>query len=159
MSDHGPLKDARDALAGHLISSGAGLALVIDEAGRILVAAGDPGDIDPTSFASVCAAHFEANLQLASLVGEPEFRTLLHQGERASIYLAKLDEAVLAVVYDGTRLLGEVGPGARALVERVDNPIRELIAESGGDSRVHHLSPDWVDAVESEIERVFKEGV
>jgi len=133
--------------------------MVIDDVGRVLAAAGNPGQLDPTGFASVCAAHFEANLQLASLVGEPEFTTLLHQGQRTSIYLTGSGGAVLAIVYDGARVLGDVGPQARSLAERVEDPIRELIAESGGDGRVHHLSPDWVEAVESEIERVFKEGV
>ncbi len=159
MKEDGPLFDARDGLGRYLVSSGAQLALVIDEAGRVLVAAGDAGQLDATAFASVVAAHYEANLQLASLVGEPDFRTLLHQGEQSSIYIAGVGGAVLAVVYDGTRRLAEVGPEALLLAERVESPIRELIAESGGDGRVHHLSPDWVEAVESEIDRLFKEGV
>ena len=146
-------------LSEFLDTSDAELAMVIDPVGHVLVAAGNPGRVDPVGFASVCAAHFEANLQLASLVGEPEFRTLLHQGEQASIYIAAVGGAVLAVVYDGARPLGEVGPEAAALTERVESPIRELIAESGGDGKSDPLSPDWVEAVESEIERVFKEGV
>ena len=100
------LADARVGLGEFLVQTGARLALVIDEAGRVLVASGSPGKLDPTAFASVCAAHFEANVQLASLVGEPELKTLLHQGERTSIYIAGVGGAVLAVVYPGTRALG-----------------------------------------------------
>lgn len=142
-----------------LVASGAELALVIDPAGRVLVAAGDPGQLDPTAFASVCAAHFEANLQLASLVGEPEFRTLLHQGEQASIYLAGVAGSVLAVVYEGTRRLEEIGPIGNSIAIRLESSIRDLISDNAGDGNVQSLDSEWVQAVESEIERVFSEGV
>jgi hypothetical protein len=157
--DPGPYRDAQELLMRFLVASGAQIALVIDPAGRVLVAAGDPGNLDPTGFASVCAAHFEANLQLASLVGEPEFRTLLHQGEHSSIYLAGVAGSVLAVVYEGTRRLEEIGPIGNSIAIRLESPIRDLISDNAGDGKVKSLDPDWVHAVESEIERVFSEGV
>ncbi len=158
IEDRGPHHEAQDLLMRFLVASGAQIALVIDPAGRVLVAAGDPGKLDPTGFASVCAAHFEANLQLASLVGEPEFRTLLHQGEHASIYLAGVAGSVLAVVYEGTRRLEEIGPIGSSIAIRLESPIRDLISDNAGDGKVQSLDPDWVQAVESEIERVFSEG-
>ncbi len=154
---HPALKDAREALAEYLGAAGAGLALVIDPAGRVILAAGNPGSIDPTAFASVCAAHFEANLQLASLVGEPEFRTLLHQGNASSIYLASVGRlALLAVVYEGTKLLEDVGEAGMQLAQRLLEPVGDILAGGGSDSK--GLGSDWVDAVENEIERLFKEG-
>lgn len=157
--DPGPYRDAQELLMRFLVASGAQISLVIDPAGRVLVAAGDPGKLDPTGFASVCAAHFEANLQLASLVGEPEFRTLLHQGEHSSIYLAGVAGSVLAVVYEGTRRLEEIGPIGNSIAIRLESPIRDLISDNAGNGKVKSLDPNWVNAVENEIERVFSEGV
>ena len=155
---HPALRDARQALADYLESSPASLALVIDPAGRVVLASGNPGAVDPTAFASVCAAHFEANLQLASLVGEPEFKTLLHQGNEASIYLASVGrEALLAIVYEGTQLLEDVGADGIELAGRLRDPVRDILSGGGGETR--GLGSDWVNAVENEIERLFKEGV
>lgn len=153
-----PVYDARALLRTHLERNGAELALVIDTAGRVITAAGNPGRLDPTAFASVCAAHFEANVQLATLVGEPEFRTLLHQGHEASIYLAGVgSSAVLALVYEGTRLFEEVGPGGLELARQLTDPIAEFLGKSVG-AGAAGVGSEWVQAVENEIERVFREG-
>lgn len=155
---HPALTDARQALGEFLDGTAATLALVVDPAGRVVLAAGNPGAVDPTSFASVCAAHFEANLQLASLVGEPEFKTLLHQGTLSSVHLASVGRlALLAVIYEGTQLLEDVGSRGSELAGRLHEPVRDILAGGGADSK--GLGSDWVDAVENEIERLFKEGV
>lgn len=157
--DQDPVQVARGLLRSYVQDRGAQLALVIDTAGRVITAAGNPGSLDPTSFASVCAAHFEANVQLATLVGEPEFRTLLHQGQEASIYLAGVGpSAVLATVFEGTRLFEEVGPGGLDLANQLTDPIAEFLGKSMG-AGASGVGSEWVLAVENEIERVFKEGV
>ena len=48
-----------------------------------------------TSFASLCAADFEANNQLAALIGEKDFSTLYHQGTEESMYLSKIARDVI----------------------------------------------------------------
>jgi len=158
MNELSPLVEVQDLLMRFLVASGAQLALVIDPAGRVMVAAGEARDLDPTAFASLCAAHFEANSQLASLVGEPEFKTLLHQGDRASIYLAAVAGSVLAVVFEGSRRFEEIGPIGQSITMRLESPIRDLIRENAGSGTIQSLDADWVHAVESEIERVFSEG-
>lgn len=154
-----PVQVARGLLRSYVEGRGAQMALVIDTAGRVITAAGNPGALDPTSFASVCAAHFEANVQLATLVGEPEFRTLLHQGQEASIYLAGVGpSAVLATVFEGTRLFEEVGPQGLELANRLTAPIAEFLGKSVS-AGAAGVGSEWVQAVEDEIERVFKEGI
>ncbi len=71
-----------------LYESNARCALLVDRAGQLVATVGEPPAFDPTAFASLTAADFSANDQLARLIGESDFTTLFHQGERESMYLA-----------------------------------------------------------------------
>ena len=55
--------------------------------------AGRDVEFDLTSFASLCAADFEANYQLAKLIGEKDFSTLYHQGARTACTWARSPRA------------------------------------------------------------------
>jgi predicted regulator of Ras-like GTPase activity (Roadblock/LC7/MglB family) len=61
--------------------------LLIDKAGQLITSAGDTAKIDVSSFATLSAADFAATSQLASLIGEKEFSTLFHQGEKENLYV------------------------------------------------------------------------
>ena len=58
-------------------------------AGQLLASVGEQMSFDPTAFASLTAADFSANDQLAQMLGEPEFASLFHQGEKESMYLVR----------------------------------------------------------------------
>ena len=62
-----------------LRESSARSALVVDRTGQLLASAGEKLSFDPTAFASLTAADFSANDQLAKMIGEPEFASLFHQ--------------------------------------------------------------------------------
>jgi hypothetical protein len=47
--------------------------LLIDKTGQLIASVGMQPDFDLMSFASLCAADFEANAQLAQLIGEKDF--------------------------------------------------------------------------------------
>src|SRR3989454_12297922 len=71
-----------------------------------------------TAFASLTAADFSANDQLAKMIGEHEFASLVHQGEKESMFLADVAKRVILVVlFDQRTTLGLVklkGKGAVA---------------------------------------------
>ena len=75
-------------LSGFLAESNARTALIVDRTGQMVATVGESPQFDPTAFASLTAADFSANDQLARMLGEPEFGALFHQGERKSMYLA-----------------------------------------------------------------------
>ena len=56
--------------------------LLIDKAGQLITSCGDTTSLDTSSFATLSAADFAATSQLAALIGEKEFSTLFHQGEK-----------------------------------------------------------------------------
>ena len=63
-------------------------ALLVDRNGQLVATVGETPQFDPTAFASLTAADFSANDQLAKMIGEAEFASLVHQGERESMFLA-----------------------------------------------------------------------
>ena len=84
-------------------------ALLVDRTGQLLANAGEELSFDPTAFASLTAADFSANDQLAKMIGEDEFASLFHQGEKESIYLADIaHKVILVVLFDNRTTVGMV---------------------------------------------------
>ena len=81
----------------YLISIGVSLALLIDEAGNILVSVGRNENVDVTSLAALAAANFGATNQIARLLGEDDFSILYHKGKKDNIHLSKIGEDVILV--------------------------------------------------------------
>ena len=84
-------------LQDYLISIGVNLALLIDEAGNILVSVGQNEDVDVTSLAALAAANFGATNQIARLLGEDDFSILYHKGKKDNIHLSKIGKDIILV--------------------------------------------------------------
>src|SRR5436853_5523969 len=84
-------------------------ALLVDRSGQLVTTVGDAPGLDTTAFATLTAADFSANAQLAKLVGENDFSSLFHQGEKESMYLADVaHRVILVVLFDNRTTLGLV---------------------------------------------------
>jgi predicted regulator of Ras-like GTPase activity (Roadblock/LC7/MglB family) len=108
-----------------LQESGAHSALLVDRGGQLLAQAGQRPAFDATTFATLTAADFSANDQLARLLGESDFTSLFHQGERESMLVADIARrAILVVLFDSRTTLGLVRlrlrPAAGELARTVD---------------------------------------
>src|SRR4029453_9041717 len=92
-----------------LHDSNARCALLVDRTGQLVATVGEKPTFDPTAFATLTAADFSANDQLARLIGETDFTTLFHQGEKESMYLSDVARRVILVVlFDNRTTLGLV---------------------------------------------------
>ncbi len=111
------------ALQHFLRESHARCALLVDRAGQLVTTVGEApaaAGFDATAFASLTAADFSANDQLARLIGERDFSTLFHQGERESMFLADVARRlILVVLFDNRTTLGLVRLKLRAVVEEL----------------------------------------
>src|SRR5918911_1600862 len=106
------------ALERFLQESSARCALLVDRTGQLVATVGEKPTFDPTAFATLTAADFSANDQLAKLIGEKEFSSLFHQGERDSMYLADVaNRVILVVLFDGRTTLGLVRLKVKAAVD------------------------------------------
>jgi predicted regulator of Ras-like GTPase activity (Roadblock/LC7/MglB family) len=141
-----------------LKESNARCALLVDRTGQLLANAGERLSFDPTAFASLTAADFSANDQLAKMIGEPEFASLFHQGERESMYLADVARRVILVVlFDQRTTVGMVRLRVRHTVLGLTKLFEEMFsrAASAGDTR--QPGAGLLEGAEDEIDRLFGE--
>ena len=140
-----------------LKSSQAQNVLLIDRTGQMISHCGPEVDFDLTSFASLCAADFSANYQLAQLIGEPDFSTLYHQGTKDSMYLGKIARGVvLAVLFDKSTTLGLVRLRVRRAVEELNAVIETLFEKlKYRNEEYDAFDEEFAEEVEAEIDNLF----
>jgi predicted regulator of Ras-like GTPase activity (Roadblock/LC7/MglB family) len=103
-----------------LQETGAHSALIADRAGQLVATIGQPMSFDPTVFATLTAADFSANDQLARLIGETDFSTLFHQGEKESMYVADVARRlILVTLFDNRTPIGLVRLKMKPVVEEL----------------------------------------
>ena len=141
-------------LATLLREANARTALLVDRTGQMLATAGEEPRFDPVAFASLTAADFSANDQLARMLGESEFGALFHQGEKDSLYLADIARRVILVVlFDNRTTLGLVKLRVRGVVENLSALFTAMFArEAAGERRVEL---GFVGEAEDEIDKLF----
>ena len=128
-------------------------ALLVDRSGQLVTTVGEAPGLDTTAFATLTAADYSANDQLAKLVGENDFSSLFHQGEKDSIYVADVARRLLLVIiFDSRTTVGLVRLRMKdeieeltLLVDRVFSRGRNSAAYGG------HL----LEGADDEIDKLF----
>jgi predicted regulator of Ras-like GTPase activity (Roadblock/LC7/MglB family) len=140
-----------------LKSSRAGNVVLIDRTGQLISQIGPEVDFDLTSFASLCAADFEANYQLAKLIGENDFSTLFHQGAKDSMYLGKIAKGVvLVVLFNKSTTLGLVRLRVKRAVEELNVVIEKLYEKlEYRNEEYDQFDDNFTEEVEAEIDNLF----
>ena len=90
------------------LDAAAKVVFLIDKDGQEIAAQGEVGNLDTTSLASLAAGNVAATGGMAQLIGEKEFPTLSHEGERESIHISVIGRLLLVVVFDERSSLGLV---------------------------------------------------
>ena len=150
-------EDARSIqliLVDFLRESNARTALIVDRTGQMITTAGEAPTFDPTAFASLTAADFSANDQLAKMIGEPEFGALFHQGEKESMYQADIARRVIQVVlFDNRTTLGLVKLRVKNTVGELNKVFEGMFSQDGaGRSQVE---TGFLGEAEDEIDKLF----
>src|SRR3954447_16785205 len=140
-----------------LAESNARTALIVDRTGQMVATVGEAPRFDPTAFASLTAADFSANDQLARMLGEPEFSSLFHQGEKESMYLADVARRVILVVlFDNRTTLGMIRIKVKGVVRELSEIFREMFDRSAAAPQSPRVvEAGFVDEAEDEIDRLF----
>jgi predicted regulator of Ras-like GTPase activity (Roadblock/LC7/MglB family) len=103
-----------------LAETGAHSALIADRSGQLVATMGLRPSFDPVVFATLTAADFSANDQLARLIGETDFTTLFHQGEKESMYVADVARRlILVTLFDNRTPIGLVRLKMKPVVEEL----------------------------------------
>src|SRR5712691_7257503 len=90
------------------LDAAARIVFLIDKDGQEIAVQGEVRDLDTTSLASLAAGNVAATGGMAQLIGEKEFPTLSHEGEKESIHIAVIGRLLLLVVFDDRSSLGLV---------------------------------------------------
>jgi predicted regulator of Ras-like GTPase activity (Roadblock/LC7/MglB family) len=147
-------KRIQTILSGFLGESNARTALIVDRTGQMVATVGEAPAFDPTAFASLTAADFSANDQLARMLGESEFGALFHQGERESMYLADIARRVILVVlFDNRTTLGLVKLRVKAAVTQLTQVFTEMFNRDGTDAP--GVESEFLGEAEDEIDKLF----
>jgi len=128
--------------------------MIVDRTGQMVATVGEEPSFDPTAFASLTAADFSANDQLARMIGEPEFGSLFHQGEKESMYLADIARRVILVVlFDNRTTLGLVKLRVRQTVSELSKVFDDMFTR-GGAGQVQ-METGFVGEAEDELDKLF----
>src|SRR5689334_2614151 len=142
------------SLQGFLKESNARCALLVDRTGQLVARVGEQPKFDPTTFATLTAADFSANDQLAKLIGENDFNSLFHQGEKESMYLADIARRVILVVlFDNRTTLGLVRLKMKTTVEEL-NKLFAAVFQRARETRQSQTG--LLAGAEDEIDKMFQ---
>jgi predicted regulator of Ras-like GTPase activity (Roadblock/LC7/MglB family) len=128
-------------------------ALLVDRSGQLVTTVGDSPGLDTTAFATLTAADYSANDQLAKLVGENDFSSLFHQGEKESIYVADIARRLLVVIiFDSRTTVGLVRLRMKDEIEELTLLIDRVFSRGrNGAAPVEHL----LKGADDEIDKLF----
>jgi predicted regulator of Ras-like GTPase activity (Roadblock/LC7/MglB family) len=140
------------ALQKFLGETNARCALLVDRSGQLVATVGEQPNFDPTAFATLTAADFSANDQLAQLIGETDFNSLFHQGEKESMYLADIARRVILVaLFDNRTTLGLV----RLKIKDTVSELTKLFHEVFQRGKAGAQQPGLLAGADDEIDQLF----
>ena len=130
------------------MDSSAKVIFLVDKDGQEIAAQGEMGNLDTTSLASLAAGNVAATGGIAQLIGEKEFPTLSHEGERESIHISVIGRLLLIVVFDDRSSLGLVKLRSKQVSQQISTMIDELTKSSkDADSPFAEITDEDIDSL------------
>lgn len=130
---------------------------LVDRSGQLITTAGRTGDFDATAFASLVAADFTANAEMAGLLGEASVEAVVSEGRGRSVYSCMLaDRVIMSTVFDRRSTLGLVRFRAGRAVRELDPVFRGLF-EKVGIAEPMAPSEEFAAAAGQELDALFGE--
>ena len=126
---------------------------LVDKNGQLVGEAGELDGVDTTSLASLVAGNIAASGGLAKLIGEDEFPTHFHQGERDNMHITLVAKRIiLVVIFDDRSSLGLVRLRVKKstvnlaeLFEKIYKRADEELNEDGSGSPFSEISDEDID--------------
>ncbi|HKO43530.1 MAG TPA: roadblock/LC7 domain-containing protein [Pyrinomonadaceae bacterium] len=131
------------------MDSSARVVFLVDKDGQEIAVQGEIGNIDTTSLASLAAGNVAATGGMAQLIGEKEFPTLSHEGERESIHISVIGRLLLVVVFDERSTLGLVKLRSRQVSQTLSTMMDEITAAEfdESDSPFAEITDEDIDSL------------
>lgn len=123
---------------------------LVDKDGQEIASQGELGNLDTTSLASLAAGNVAATGGMAQLIGEKEFPTLSHEGDRESIHISVVGRLLLVVLFDDRSSLGLVKLRSKQVSHQLSTMF-DAITEASNDN---HDSP-FAGITDEDIDSLF----
>lgn len=146
--------EIKAVLARLRLDASARLVALVDKDGQQIAAHGDLADLDTTSLASLVAGNVAATGGMAKLIGEREFPTLSHEGDRESIHISVIGRVLLVVVFDQRSSLGLVKLRSKQVSHELAATFGEIERESIETART---SLPFGDITDEDIDSLFSQ--
>jgi len=132
------------------LDSGARVVFLVEKDGQQIAVQGDVGNLDTTSLASLVAGNVAATDGMAQLIGEKEFPTLSHEGERESIHISVIGRLLLVVVFDEQSSLGLVKLRSKQISRQLSTLFEEIVQDGCED-----LDSPFAEITDEDIDSLF----
>jgi len=145
-------------LDGFLELSGARSAFLIDKEGHMVTRRGETVQNSLESISALIAGSFAATREMARLLGEAQFSTLFHQGQRDSIQVTLVgDRALFATVFDGRTNLGLVRYYATETAGHLGEILNEMLTRASTEAAPpgDQLSSDYTQSATEALDKLF----
>src|SRR2546426_3994565 len=132
------------------MDSAARVVFLINKDGQEIAVQGEIGNLDTTSLASLAAGNVAATGGMAQLIGEKEFPTLSHEGEKESIHIAVIGRLLLVVVFDDRSSLGLVKLRSKQIARQLATLFEEVMQDGCED-----VDSPFAEITEEDIDSLF----
>ncbi len=126
---------------------------LVDRDGQPVAFHGDIGDMDTTSFSSLAAGNVAATSSMAKLIGEDVFPSVVHEGERESIFISVIGRSLLVVVFDERSTLGLVKLRTKRASHEVANLLDDMAKTSANPT--YEQSQFFAEITDEDIDSLF----
>lgn len=144
----------RAVLARLCVECAARVVFLVDRDGQPIAFHGEVGDMDTTSFSSLAAGNVAATNSMAKLIGEDAFPSVVHEGERESIFISVIGRSLLAVVFDERSTVGLV----KLRSKKATHEIAAILDDVKKDSLIRRPGEDlfFDEITDEDIESLFR---
>lgn len=143
----------KNLLARLCVETASRVVLLIDRDGQPIAHHGEIKNLDTTSFASLAAGNVAATSSMAKLLGEDIFPTVVHEGERESIYICIIGRSLLVVVFDERSTIGLV----KLRTKRAGHEVAAMMEEISRDSEKQREQENsfFTEITDDDIDSLF----
>lgn len=153
----GELTNIARVLGRLALDTGASYTILLDKSGQLIASHGQQGQRDLTALGALMAGAFSSSRQIAEILGESDFRTILQQGVQESI-LSNLigDQWLLAVVFDKQTHVGLVKVLARKACDELER-VLDRVRHGGAQARQQVVNVQFRSEVANTIDALFQD--
>ena len=128
---------------------------LVDKNGQLIASSGQAQHLDTTSLASLTAGNVAAMGGLAKLIGEKEFPSQFHEGEKESLHMSIVGgRVVLVVVFDAKSSLGLV----RLRVKKAGEELARAFEALSRRQAAPGAASPFAEITDEDIDNLFSES-